>query len=151
MKSTAVLALLVGAVLSCNCRAQCDPSWQSGLGSPGVIGGVSAMCMWDPDGNGPLPPCVVVGGVFTIAGNVTSQNVAAWNPSARTWTGFGAGTSNVNGQGNTVETAMSLPDGRLVIGGSFLTVDGVTVNSVAAWDGSAWASLAGGVTNGPNY
>ncbi len=36
---------------------------------------------------------------------------------------------------------------KLVVAGAFVTADGVTVNNIATWDGTTWASLAGGVNN----
>ena len=44
-------------------------------------------------------------------------------------------------------------DGRgpaLFAGGGFATAGGVTVNSIARWDGSSWSSLAGPFDTGAN-
>lgn len=36
-------------------------------------------------------------------------------------------------------------DGKAVVGGSFVTAGGVTVNHVATWDGEHWAKMGGGL------
>jgi trimeric autotransporter adhesin len=40
--------------------------------------------------------------------------------------------------------------GSLVVGGSFDTADGVAVDGIAAWSGTAWAPVGGGVGGGVN-
>lgn len=39
----------------------------------------------------------------------------------------------------------------LIVGGAFKYADGKLVNGIASWDGTAWDSLAGGITNCFNY
>jgi hypothetical protein len=39
------------------------------------------------------------------------------------------------------------PNGDLYVGGIFVTIDGVTANGVARWDGANWLQLGAGVTN----
>jgi hypothetical protein len=54
---------------------QCD--WLPGEGISGVDGDVYAMTTWDPDGPGGQPELLVVGGEFTVAGDVIASNIAA--------------------------------------------------------------------------
>ena len=54
---------------------QCDPHWLPGDGVPGVSGTVSAAVEWDPDGDGPNPPMLVVAGNIKVAGNVQAANL----------------------------------------------------------------------------
>jgi len=62
------------------------------------------------------------------------------------WQPFGSGTS-----GQVLAVTTWDPDGdgpltpQLVAGGSFLTAGGVTVNSIARWDGSAWHAFGTGM------
>jgi len=118
-------------------------AWQA-LGS-GTNGTVWSLTTWDPDGDGPLSPQLLAGGQFTTAGGETVNNIAVWNGSA--WQALGTGTS-----GTVRSLATWDPDGegplaaQLVAGGIFVTADGVTVNSIARWDGAAWQSLGSGTT-----
>ena len=53
---------------------------------------VYASTLWDSDG-GPLPPSLVIGGNFGLAGSAPAAKVAVWN--GQTWQALGAGiTSN---------------------------------------------------------
>ncbi len=87
-------ALALTLVLATACatptpiQAQCPAGWQpfdSNTGSyPGVTGGstnnVVASTMWDPDGQGPIPPRLVIGGTFTITGSTYANNIAVYDP-----------------------------------------------------------------------
>lgn len=53
--------------------------WRPGQGVPGIDGTVHAAITWDPDGAGPLPEWLVVGGSFNVAGDVVANSVAAWD------------------------------------------------------------------------
>jgi hypothetical protein len=72
--------------------AQCPEQWLTGHGIPGVNGEVNAVVKWDPDGAGPKPELLVVGGNFTTAGTVRANRIAAWDGTA--WQTLGAGISN---------------------------------------------------------
>lgn len=41
---------------------------------------------------------------------------------------------------------MAVVDGKLYVGGNFETVDDLTVNGIAAFDGASWSDLTGGLT-----
>src|SRR2546423_2506355 len=78
----AVLAQLLAAQLIATPagRAQsCPAQWLPGDGLPGLDGTVYALAIWDPDGAGPLPPVMVLGGQFTIVGDAFAANIASWN------------------------------------------------------------------------
>ena len=57
--------------------AQCTTPWVPQGALQGVDGQVNASTMWDPDGVGPLSPRLVVAGVFDMAGDAVSNNIAA--------------------------------------------------------------------------
>src|SRR5262245_42605052 len=68
--------------------AQCDGSWISQSAVPGVsgaFGSVNRSTMWDPDGNGPLPAKLVIGGNFLTAGTVLANAIAAFDPATGQW------------------------------------------------------------------
>jgi hypothetical protein len=101
---------------------------------------------WDPDGDGPLPPQLVAGGAFTTAGGVTVNNIARWDGTQ--WLSFGKGMNR------TVDSLTTWdPDGagpqpaQLVAGGWFTTAGGVTVNSIARWDGTQWLPFGSGMNS----
>jgi len=41
--------------------------------------------------------------------------------------------------------ALTVFDGKLIAGGGFTIAGGVTVNFIAAWDGSSWSALGSGM------
>lgn len=67
--------------------------------------------------------------------------VARWNGTS--WQQMG---ETLNGFVN----AMTVHQGRLVIGGSFDTAGGVSTKSIAAWNGAAWEPLGSGIGGGTN-
>src|SRR4051812_46792590 len=55
----------------------CEGHWLPvGLVPPGPDGSLGAMINWDPDGPGPLPTMLVVGGDFTTAGGAPANHIA---------------------------------------------------------------------------
>lgn len=124
--------------------------WTPGEPIPGVDGEVFAMTLWDPDGAGPQAPKIVIGGSFTVAGNVTANKIAALDTATKTWSAFStgmAGTVNV-----AVRALAVLPTGELVAGGEFTTAGGVACRRVAKWNGTTWSNLPNpvGALNGVN-
>src|SRR5262245_41200767 len=80
----------VGAVSQAHTQGSCDGQWLPGNGIPGVDYKAHAAIAWDPDGTGPLPSVLVVGGEFILAGAVLANNIGVWNGSS--WSALGAGT-----------------------------------------------------------
>src|SRR5436190_2956429 len=74
-----LLPLLIAAGVNLRAAGQCQPQWLPGEGIPGVNGTVYATTTWDPDGPGPQPELLVVGGLFTLAGATLANNIAAWD------------------------------------------------------------------------
>ncbi len=141
-KLVAAMALL-SVVASSSAGGPCDFGWLKGQGTIGVEGVVNTMATWDPDGDGPQTPKLVVGGLFTTAGGVTVNNVALWD--GVSWHPFG------QGMGGTTPFVLALttwdPDGngpqpaQLIAGGEFTSADGIAVSRVARWDGTSWHAL----------
>src|SRR5947208_715194 len=109
----AFLAALLGAEVPV--RAQCVGRWLSNGGVNGVKGAVQAVTMWDPDGPGPRSPLMVVAGGFSVAGNISANCIAAWNPSTGEWSPFGAGISD--GSTVAVNALAVMGNGDLIAGG----------------------------------
>ena len=72
-----LLALAAAATRS---PAQCTNPWVATGGFPGVQTSLSEAHAWDPDGAGPQPVRLVVGGAMTSAGGLPVARVAAWDP-----------------------------------------------------------------------
>jgi hypothetical protein len=112
----------------------------------GVDNNVYALASWDPDGAGPNPPVLAVGGWIASAGGVSVSRVAIWD--GQGWQSLGNGVD-----GSVVHTLIGYdPDGDgpapedLIVGGSFETAGGVIVNNIARWDGQRWHAMGTGLT-----
>jgi hypothetical protein len=125
----------------CLANGECSFAWKPGQGLPGLDGPVVAVTKWDPDGDGPLPELLVIGGYFSIAGNVVANNIAAWDGTS--WHPLGSGM-------NDIVWALTVYNGELIAGGYFTTVDGISANCIARWNGSSWQPLGNGM-NGAVY
>jgi hypothetical protein len=89
-----------------------------------------------------LDGSIYVGGTFTTAGGVTTNNIAKYDPITNTYSALSA-TPGTNG---TVNAIVIAPDGSVYVGGQFTTAGGVTVNNVAKYNPTAntWSALGGG-------
>jgi hypothetical protein len=126
MRVFALGGLAAGAVVvsGATARAQsCTPGWLPGDGIPGVNNTPFASTTWDPDGPGPESELLVLGGMFTFAGEVPAQNIAAWD--GQRW------------------RAMSLPQSSFVYSFGRFSGELIAGSSVGAWrwDGQAWQHL----------
>lgn len=105
---------------------------------------VRAFAVYD-DGRG---SALYAGGAFTRSGTNALAGIARWN--GQSWTDVGGG---IRGEAfsSTRITSMSVyNDGAgpaLFVGGTFVEVGGVPAANLARWNGSAWSSVGGGVTN----
>lgn len=123
--------------------AQCGPGWFPAAGIPGVNGTVYASTMWDPDGAGPMPQRLVVGGTFTIAGETQASNIAQWD--GVNWLALGAGITGPNVVPSVRALAVA-SDGSLVVGGTFEQAGETPANNVARWNGSQWQPFGAGTS-----
>ncbi|WP_299434993.1 PQQ-dependent sugar dehydrogenase [uncultured Maribacter sp.] len=91
----------------------------------------------EKDGN------VYVGGSFSQVGNGVSVNNFAIYDKIEGWKSLGG-----DGPNGKVKTIAITRTGDLYIGGEFSSIDGVSVQNIAFWNGSNWSSLNSGI-NGP--
>ncbi len=89
-----------------------------------------------------------VGGSFAKAGGISANNIALWDPTARTWSALGSGTDN--GVSGFVNAMVLDSSGNLYVAGSFSTAGGKRVNSIAKWNGTTWSALGAGDYPGAN-
>jgi trimeric autotransporter adhesin len=128
--------------------AQCDPSWLPGpadgaaAGLPGIDGTVNAIVAWDPDGPGPAPAGLVVGGDFRIAGEVLASNLAFWDGAA--WSNLGTGIAGIV-HALAVDSAGAGAGGDLIVGGAFVSASGISARRIVRFDGAAWSTMGLGM------
>ncbi len=115
----------------------CEQTWTVAQQTWNCDGTVICSTVWDPDGGGPKPSMLVVGGSFSEIGNVRTPGVAAFD--GTNWFALGAGLS---GGPQTLEVI----DGQLFAGGGFASSGGVTCRGLAKWNGTTWQEFGGGVT-----
>jgi hypothetical protein len=124
-------------------HAQC-PINPEGSPQPHLSGSGYCSTLWDPDGAGPLPQRLVVGGNTLLGGSQllggtlpSIQRVMTWDGS--TWQPLGGGPgTNLFG----IVSDLISWNGVLVAGGTFTTPGGP--DYIAQWNGSAWQSLGTG-------
>jgi hypothetical protein len=135
----AAMALLSAGITASAAHAQtCGGQWLPGYGIPGVNGTVDCMTVWDPDGPGPLPQSLVIGGAFSIVHTTPAKNLAMWD--GNQWTEIGGGTAGAVQQ-------LCVYDGKLYVGGTFSVAGGVATGPLASWNGSAWNGVDGAATS----
>ena len=94
----------------------------------GMNDGVNAVAFLDGQ--------LVVGGNFTMAGNVPANFIARWN--GRSWEEMGGGF-------NQAVLALKVVNGVLYAGGTFFAKgDGIELGGIARWDGAAWQPMGFG-------
>src|SRR5688572_6188517 len=97
MNRSALRVLVSSGLFVCTAAAQCATPWLPGGGVVGTDAGVRASTMWDPDGAGPAPAKLVIGGDFSLAVNAVANRVATWEPVSDTWSALDAGVGTASG------------------------------------------------------
>lgn len=69
---------------------------------------------------------IIVGGYFTAYKGITENRIVRLNPDGTKDTSFNIGT----GFNNSVKTAVVQPDGKILVGGSFTSYNGLTQNDI---------------------
>ena len=116
-----------------------DASWDNRISPsfPGVDGAVAATTVFDGK--------LIVAGRFTMAGQTSVSNIAAWDGSS--WSALGSGLRGPDYLPPGV-SALAVFDGRLIAAGPFQFAGDAPAAGIAAWDGSEWSSLGSGSPNG---
>ncbi len=134
--------ICLGLQMATQSSAQCTPEWlavgQTVLSRPGPV---AASTLWDPDGPGPLPGQLVLGGDFALAGDplAPANGIAAWDGAA--WSTFAKGPPH------SVRTLHTL-DGQLLAGGLGVGEFGLGIPLISRWERNAgptgaWADFPG--------
>jgi hypothetical protein len=145
MANPAPFALVLGPIcaslITGSSASQCAIDWLPHAGLPGVNSHAFVVAPWDPDGSGPAPEVAVVGGAFTIAGDVSVGRIATYSPVTNKWSSLGGPGGGFSD--GAVYAACALSDGSLLVGGTF-------ASGLARWHGGQWQQL-GGIMNGPVF
>ncbi|HVU62423.1 MAG TPA: hypothetical protein VHC70_00495, partial [Phycisphaerales bacterium] len=111
---TMVALALMPIASTVQAQGPCDLRWIPVGSVPGTNNVVNASTVWDSDGAAPRGPLVVIGGDFTMAGNVAALRIATYDPATAQWSPLGSGLN-----GGSVRALAALPNGDLVAGGYF--------------------------------
>lgn len=84
----------------------------------------SAMSLFDPDGRGPQPLALYVGGEFTTAGSLTAPGLARWD--GQSWQGLDGGVQSYHTGIKAMRSYLSNGSPSLFFGGDFILIDGNT-------------------------
>lgn len=112
--------------------------------STGMDAPVFALISVDPDGSGPLPPQLIAGGGFTVAGGTSASFIASWDGTR--WSPLGSGMSRAVLALATGNPSSPLGS-QLVAAGEFTSAGGGPVSYIAHWNGSIWTPLGAGLNN----
>lgn len=104
-----------------------------GVDDPDYVPQVAALIVRGTD--------LFVGGAFGWAGSTNANNIAQWD--GTNWTPLGTGLERR--YGDVPVTALTMFGGQLLAGGQFIWAGDIDVNNLAAWDGTNWMDLGGGV------
>jgi trimeric autotransporter adhesin len=134
--------LVMGVCLLSFMSMRANAEWVPGQALPGTNETVFCMTTWDPDGSGPSPELLVVGGWFDRAGGEYCAHIATWDGSQ--FQPLGDGFGGVYGQ--NVNAVISY-GGQLYASGDFDYSGGTAVQGVARWDGSQWVQVGSELTS----
>jgi hypothetical protein len=132
-----VVAFQAGVLLPQAIVSRWNGAAWSPLGAPFTSSGSSSAAVTallvTPSGS------IVAGGNFIASGSTPLAHIARWDGSA--WQPLGAGLGPAGQLFVGVRGITALPNGDLVVGGSFATAGGNPAGSLARWDGASWSNL----------
>jgi hypothetical protein len=133
--ATCVLLTSIGA-LAIPASGQCTPAWQPGQGVPGVQGQSNTVYAMQRLNDGRI----LVGGSFTLAGDIYANNVTIFDPATSAFNKLGASTAGVDG---AVLSFAATSTGEVYVGGAFALAGGINANRIARYNlnTQAWSAL----------
>jgi len=108
-------------------------------------GGVRSMAVFDPDGDGPEPRALYVGGQFVPTPEVPAFAIARWD--GATWSALGSGLWHSKRPPVVYSLAVLDEDGdgpaspALYAAGSFTQAGSVLALNLARWNGTVWSAV----------
>jgi len=124
-----------------------EGNWSTVAGGFSYLGSPSNATVYAQTGFGTTggifgTPILHVGGTFSLANGVSCNNVAKLV--SGNWQPLGSGVGNIDSATPWVRAFANF-GGGLIAAGFFDTAGGVTVGSIASWNGSAWSALGTGL------
>lgn len=113
--------LIGGFLLRLNPNGTSDGTFSTG----GIGGGPVSTLGWQPDGN------ILVGGLFSSVGGQTRNQIARLGPNGALDTSFNPGLAGTNGITPIALAFAVQPDGKILVGGSFITIAGQAQTNLA--------------------
>jgi hypothetical protein len=102
--------------------------------------------------NPPLITCMAefngefyAAGDFRFADGSEVNSIVKWN--GQQWVGIGSGIGGMLPGGALYINGMTVYNNELYVYGAFGSINGVTVNGIAKFNGTSWESVGGGVAN----
>lgn len=129
-----------GGIARLNSDGSLDTSFTRGLGV-NILSGTFAIALRS-DGR------ILIGGIFTEVQGVARGSIARLNPDGTLDSSFGNGLAGIVGNGfPTVSSLRLQPDGRILVGGLYTSINGVPRQGIARLnaDGSLDTSFANGL------
>jgi hypothetical protein len=131
-------SLCFAAALAHASWAQCTEMWLPGANADtGFNGMVHSVMPWDPDGPGPQPEVLLVGGDFSARGSTPMPGHLA-KFDGTTWSAFTPAP-----QPKPYELVVFR--GELIAAGAMQPPFTSTMSALARWNGTTWTPLGGGV------
>ena len=148
MARLAVLVAIFGLPMAAFAQS-CPSGWARAFGEgvsdprSGYLtnsGIINTYAVFDPDGNGPVPARLVVGGYFTAAGGVSANRIAAWDGTR--WAAMDQGLPDI-AQPFTISALHWANESHILYAAGNIGQSGSTLVTpfVARWDGSMWTML----------
>jgi len=143
-----LLACVTLGAITGQAAAQCELTGTPITHTPDGDGPVVVSAAWDPDGAGPQPELVVLGGSFQVLG-AAARGLVTYDPVAREYGTLGTGIAMSSSGTPTIAAILVLSNHDLVVAGTFSSIDGVAANNVARWNGTAWQPMGSGLPHAP--
>ena len=89
---------------------------------------------------------LIAAGQFLTVGETVVNNIARWN--GTTWQPLGEGINDLFG-GAAIQ-ALTVYDGDLIAGGTFIEALDAVGNNIARWDGDSWSPIGSGLEDSLN-
>ncbi len=127
-----------------------EGNWSTVVGGFTYLGTPSNATVYAQTGYGTTgglfgTPILHVGGTFTLANGTSCNHVAKLVAGA--WQPLGSGIANTDAAIPSIRAFANF-GGSLIAAGYFDSAGGLTTNSIAAWNGSAWSALGTGLRSG---
>ncbi|MCA8974190.1 MAG: hypothetical protein KDC98_05680, partial [Planctomycetes bacterium] len=142
--SCCVALPLIAAVIATSIPAQCPTQWSAQPNDPPAV---RVAIPWDPDGPGPEPERIAIGGDWLYLLGQNSIHAGSYDPDHNS---YGRLYGLSWGANTAVTTLCAMPNGELIAGGYFAVATTFPDDHIARWDGTQWNEIGAGLPSPPN-